>query len=78
MCLVSFSVLLCRRLSAAHAPFGGGSVISPDQTGFIKNRYSFSNIRRLMNILYGPSPPGELEVVLSLDAEKAFAIFLAH
>ena len=25
-----------------------------------------------MNILYGPSPPGELEVVLSLDAEKAF------
>ena len=25
-----------------------------------------------MNILYGPSPSGELEVVLSLDAEKAF------
>ncbi len=48
------------------------SVISPDQTGFIKNRYSFSNIRRLLNILYGPSPPGTLEVVLSLDAEKAF------
>ena len=48
------------------------SVISPDQTGFIKNLYSFSNIRRLMNILYGSSPPGELEVGLSLDAEKAF------
>lgn len=48
------------------------SVISPDQTGFIKNRYSFFNIRRLLNILYSPSPPGTPEVVLSLDAEKAF------
>lgn len=27
-------------------------VISPDQTGFIKGRYSFFNIRRLCNILY--------------------------
>ncbi|KAL0152803.1 hypothetical protein M9458_052526 [Cirrhinus mrigala] len=48
------------------------SIISPDQTGFIKNRYSFFNVRRLCNILYSPSPPGVPEVVLSLDAEKAF------
>lgn len=48
------------------------SIISPDQTGFIKNRYSFFNVRRLFNILYSPSPPGVPEVVLPLDAEKAF------
>lgn len=50
------------------------SIISSDQTGFIKNRYSFFNIRRLFNILYCPTPhdPGNIEVMLSLDAEKAF------
>ena len=47
------------------------SVISEDQTGFVKNRYSYFNIRRLFDILYLPS--GETpECVLSLDAEKAF------
>ncbi len=50
------------------------SIISTDQTGFMKNRYSFFNIRRLLNILYCPTPPdhGDIEVILSLDAEKAF------
>lgn len=48
------------------------SVVSDDQTGFIKNRQSFFNIRRLMNILYNPTPPDTAEVLLSLDAEKAF------
>lgn len=50
------------------------TIVSPDQTGFIKNRHSFFNIRRLLNILYCP-PPTEsstTEVILSLDAEKAF------
>ena len=46
-------------------------VISEDQTGFVKNRYSYFNMRRLFDILYLPS--GETpECVLSLDAEKAF------
>lgn len=47
-------------------------VVSDDQTGFIKNRYSFYNIRRLLNILHSPTPPNTPEVILSLDAEKAF------
>uniref|UniRef100_A0A669D0H5 Reverse transcriptase domain-containing protein n=1 Tax=Oreochromis niloticus TaxID=8128 RepID=A0A669D0H5_ORENI len=47
------------------------SVISEDQTGFIKNRYSYSNIRRLLDILYTPSSQSP-ECILSLDAEKAF------
>lgn len=46
-------------------------IISPDQTGFIRDRYSFINIRRLFNILYSPHSNSP-EVVLSLDAEKAF------
>lgn len=47
------------------------SVISVDQTGFIKNRYSYFNIRRVFDILY-TSSNDTLECVLSLDAEKAF------
>ncbi len=48
-----------------------GQIISPDQTGFIRDRYYFSNIRRLFNILYS-SHSNNPEVVLSLDAEKVF------
>lgn len=46
-------------------------IISPDQTGFIKDRYSFFNVRRLFDTLYQPSG-AEPECVASLDAEKAF------
>ena len=48
------------------------SLISPDQTGFIKNRFSFFNIRRLLNIIYYRAEGNESETVISLDAEKAF------
>uniref|UniRef100_A0A3Q1EXS2 Reverse transcriptase domain-containing protein n=1 Tax=Acanthochromis polyacanthus TaxID=80966 RepID=A0A3Q1EXS2_9TELE len=47
-------------------------VISPDQTGFIKGRYAFSNLRRLFNVVYNSSQSGDPECVISLDAEKAF------
>lgn len=30
-------------------------VVSPDQTGFIKKRYAFSNISCLFNVMYNPS-----------------------
>lgn len=59
--------LLARRLETL-VP----SIISSDQTGFIKNRYSFFNVRSLLNIIYSPSPPDTPEVLISLDAEKAF------
>lgn len=48
------------------------SVISPDQTGFIKNRFSFFNIRRVLNFIYNQSDKDASETVVSLDAEKAF------
>lgn len=47
------------------------SVISPDQTGFIKRRHSFYNIRWLFNILYSPKHV-DSECLASMDAEKAF------
>lgn len=47
-------------------------VISEDQTGFIKNRHSFTNIRRLLSIINLPGSSENPECVISLDAEKAF------
>lgn len=46
-------------------------IISEDQTGF-KERHSFSNIRRLLNIIYTSHSTLVPEAVISLDAEKAF------
>lgn len=48
------------------------SIVSDDQTGFIKNRYLFYSIHRLLNILHYPTPPDIPDALLSLDAEKAF------
>lgn len=47
------------------------NIISTDQTGFIKQRRSFFNIRRLFNIMYSPCQ-GVSECLLCMDAEKAF------
>ena len=47
-------------------------IISTDQTGFVRGRYSFVNIRKLLNVVHSPSPCDLPEVVVSLDAEKAF------
>lgn len=48
------------------------SIVSADQTGFVKGRHSFHNIRRLFDILYSPSTSKSPELVISMDAEKAF------
>lgn len=48
------------------------SLVSSDQTGFIKNRQLFFNIRRVFNILYTPSSTQVPEVLLALDAATAF------
>ncbi|KAI9999450.1 hypothetical protein NQD34_018194 [Periophthalmus magnuspinnatus] len=48
------------------------TVISQDQTGFIKDRHLFFNIRRLLNIIYTQENKNGQELLLSLDAEKAF------
>lgn len=48
------------------------NIIAADQTGFVKNRHSFHNIRRLFDILYSPVTSDKPELVISMDAEKAF------
>ena len=47
-------------------------IASKEQTGFIKGRHSFFNIRTLINIIYSTPTSKRPEVVISLDAEKAF------
>lgn len=48
------------------------SIIHDDQTGFIPGRFSFFNVRRLMNIMYHDYNKDQKKAVLCLDAEKAF------
>ena len=42
------------------------------QTGFVQGRHSFSNTRRLLDILYTQSETYSPEIIVALDAEKAF------
>ena len=48
------------------------NIIAADQTGFEKNRHSFHNVRRLFDILYSLTTYHNPELVISMDAEKAF------
>lgn len=70
--LLSVDLKLLSKLLAMHLESVLPSIISPDQTGFIHGRHSFSNLRRLFNILYNPSSSPTPELLISLDAEKAF------
>ena len=47
-------------------------LIHPDQTGFIKNRNSSHNLRRLFNLINLSQHSNTNTIVTSLDAEKAF------
>lgn len=48
------------------------TVVDADQTGLIPGRQSFDNMRCLPNVLYTPQSTEQSELVISLDAEKAF------
>lgn len=61
------SKLLARRLEEV-LPI----LVGPDQTGFVKNRYSVSNVRRLLNIIHFSNSTKKRVLAVSLDAEKAF------
>lgn len=47
-------------------------IISQDQTGFIKGHHFFINIRKLLNVVHSSASESSPEVIVSLDAEKAF------
>lgn len=47
-------------------------IISEDQTGFVRGHQLSSNIRRLLNIVVPIDTSQTAEMLISLDAEKAF------
>ena len=47
-------------------------IISADHTRFFRGRHSFSNRRKLLSFIHSPASLKIPEVVVSLDAEKAF------
>jgi len=49
-------------------------IISTDLTGFVKDRHSFHNVRRLLDILYSSLCSGTPVPVIYMDAEKAFSV----
>ena len=61
------SKLLARRLKEV-LPV----LVKPDQTGFVKNRCSYSNVRRLLNVIQFSHSTKKKVLSVSLDAEKAF------
>uniref|UniRef100_A0A3P9KC19 Reverse transcriptase domain-containing protein n=1 Tax=Oryzias latipes TaxID=8090 RepID=A0A3P9KC19_ORYLA len=61
------SKILARRLEGVLP-----SLVKSDQTGFIKGRYSHSNVRRLLNVLQFSQNTNYRALAISLDAEKAF------
>ena len=48
------------------------TIVSEEQTGFIKGRQLFYNVRTLLNIVHSKTTTTAPELVISVDAEKAF------
>ncbi len=61
-----FTKILANRLNKHVA-----TIIHPDQVGYIPRRFSFFNVRRLLNIVYCKQNKSK-SAVLTLDAHKAF------
>ena len=61
-----YAKVLARRLETTLP-----TLVHPDQTGFVKQRFASDNLRRLLHII-DRAPKTSTCAVLSLDAEKAF------
>lgn len=70
--LLNTDVKILSKVLAARINTVISDIISVDQTGFVRGRHSFVNIRKLLNVVHSPASGGTPEVVVSLDAEKAF------
>lgn len=70
--LLNVDVKILAKLLASRLENVTTTIISTEQTGFLKGRQSFTNIRRLLNVIHSPASRVTPEVVVSLDAEKEF------
>lgn len=70
--LISVDNKLLSKLLAARLEKLLPSLINTDQTGFIQNRFSLTNMRRLLNIIQYSKQTNYRGLAVSLDAEKAF------
>lgn len=69
--LLNVDLKILSKIIALHLQRVLTNIITSDQTGFMLGRHSFHNTRRLLNIISAPSSTTP-EVIISLDAEKAF------
>lgn len=70
--LINVDVKMLSEILASRIEHIIPDIISQDQMGFIKGRHSFINIRKLLNVVYSSASESSPEVIISLDAEKAF------
>ena len=70
--LVSVDCKILTEILALRLESALPSIIHPDQVGFMKNRSSTDNMRRLLHLIWSNRTGTDSVVALSLDAEKAF------
>lgn len=70
--LLNSDVKILAKLLSSRLDSVVSQIISMEQSGFMRGRHSFTNIRKLLNVIHSPASGETPEVVVSLDAEKAF------
>ena len=70
--LINVDAKILAKILATRLEAHLSSLIHPDQVGFIKNRSSADNVRRLLHLIWQVRNCPDPIVAFSLDAEKAF------
>lgn len=70
--LINLDCKILTKILAIRLEKALSSIIHPDQVGFMKNRSSTDNMRRLLHLIWLNRTETDPVVALSLDAEKAF------
>ncbi len=70
--LLNVDVKILAKLLASRLDNVISQIISMEQSGFMRGHHSFTNICKLLNVIHSPASRETPEVVVSLDAEKAF------
>uniref|UniRef100_A0AAR2LAI9 Reverse transcriptase domain-containing protein n=2 Tax=Pygocentrus nattereri TaxID=42514 RepID=A0AAR2LAI9_PYGNA len=70
--LLNFDQKIISKIMANRLAKHISEIIHPDQTGFIPGRFSFCNVRLLLNAMRVAQKSNSTAAVVSLDAQKAF------